>query len=564
MVVPQRAPHAGTTFVRRAAARFLRSLRTWCRRRSPLTMVLAAIAGLGIGWYGLDALGDDSPALDGDRFANIDAWVDEQLRDARIPGASLAIVENDTIAHIATFGNDGNGNEVTADTPFWIGSNTKSITALATMQLVEAGLIDLDAPVQDYLPEFRVADSEASARITIRHLLNQTSGLSRTDSVRAIAAGRNQTIEEVIADMVTLELNRPVGESFEYANYNSVVLGAVIEEVADQRWQDYVEEHIFTPLGMSRTYTSKEAAEANGLTATHRSWFGFPVEFDGEHLEGFASTGYVYATANDMARYLTMYTQGGELEGQRVLSEAGIAEMLTGATNERVFHLQSQTFAAQYGAGWFIGPFADATDARWHQGSLPHFTTWMVLLPDTDQAVIVMLNQGNQFDIGSANSTWSRIPEGIVNLVRGTEPPTGPSTSRFYVGFDTLVVLAVVAQAWDLARVLVRPHLMPKPLAARLAPLTWELLVAPLLLVVYPIVAGGLGWGPAFQFLPDLSLSVLVIAGLAVLTGMVRVAHLWSARDRHIGEIDLRRSANTPGPAIDTHAAGKRHPTLTR
>jgi CubicO group peptidase (beta-lactamase class C family) len=283
--------------------------------------------------------------------------------------------------HAAGFGNDGNGNDITPDTPFWIGSNTKSMTALATMLLVEAGLVELDAPIQQHLPGFRVADAEASSRITVRHLLNQTSGLARIDGLRAVVETNNETLAEVVAGMRNLELNRPVGESFEYANLNSVVLGLLVEQLTGQTWQTYVQNNIFDPLGMSRTFTSRELAEQSGLTATHRYTFGFPIRTDGRHRDGLAPSGYIYSTASDMARYLAMYTEGGSLNGNRILSESGIAEMLAPAGNARTFPLQSETFTASYGAGWFVGPFGAADDARWHQGSLPHFTAWMVLLP---------------------------------------------------------------------------------------------------------------------------------------------------------------------------------------
>src|SRR6266480_3482263 len=99
-------------------------------------------------------------------FAKIDAYVGAQ------------------IVHLNGFGEaDQSGRAVTAQTPFVIGSMTKSFTALAIMQLVEAGKIQLDAPVQRYLPWFRVADPTASARITVRNLLNQTSGIPTSAGV---------------------------------------------------------------------------------------------------------------------------------------------------------------------------------------------------------------------------------------------------------------------------------------------------------------------------------------------------------------------------------------------
>jgi CubicO group peptidase (beta-lactamase class C family) len=109
-------------------------------------------------------------------YADIDAYVESQMRRLHIPGASLAIVEGDRIVYLRGFGRARPAGEIpTPQTPFFIGSLTKSITALAVMQLVEAGKIELDAPVQRYLPWFRVADPQASAQMTVRHLLNQTS-----------------------------------------------------------------------------------------------------------------------------------------------------------------------------------------------------------------------------------------------------------------------------------------------------------------------------------------------------------------------------------------------------
>jgi CubicO group peptidase (beta-lactamase class C family) len=132
-----------------------------------------AIVLAGAAWFAWDVVTDDQPSTQGDRFDQIDDYVTDQMHDSRIPGASLAIVENATVVHGVGYGDDGRGNAITPETPFWIGSNTKSITALAIMQLSETGAVDLDAPVRTYLPEFRVADATASDQITVRHLLNQ-------------------------------------------------------------------------------------------------------------------------------------------------------------------------------------------------------------------------------------------------------------------------------------------------------------------------------------------------------------------------------------------------------
>ena len=121
-------------------------------------------------------------------FVPIDDYVRARLHDLRVPGAALGIVKDGEVVHLQTFGSaDDDGSAVTLQTPFKIGSMSKSFTALAIMQLVEAGKMQLDAPVQQYLPDFRVADPEASKRITVRHLLNQVSGIPTSDGMSYIS-----------------------------------------------------------------------------------------------------------------------------------------------------------------------------------------------------------------------------------------------------------------------------------------------------------------------------------------------------------------------------------------
>src|SRR5919199_3951527 len=110
--------------------------------------------------------------------AKIDAFVRGQVERHGIPGLALAVVEGDQIIQLGGYGTaDRSGRAVTPQTPFVIASASKPLTALAVMQLVEAGKVALDAPVQRYLPTFRVADPVASQQITVRHLLTHTSGI---------------------------------------------------------------------------------------------------------------------------------------------------------------------------------------------------------------------------------------------------------------------------------------------------------------------------------------------------------------------------------------------------
>jgi hypothetical protein len=228
-----------------------------------------------------------------------------------------------------------------------------------------------------------------------------------------------------------------------------------------------------------------------------------------------------------MSHYLSMYLNGGVYNGKRLLSEAGINAMLAGETNDSSRTLLGKDFDFQYGRGWFVGPYGAADDARWHLGNLPSFVAWMVLLPDTDQAVVVLMNSGSQFEIGGVTGVFSRIPIGVVNVLRGERPPAGLGLDRFYVLFDSIVLAVLAVQVWSLARVTIRPQSVKGArgwLAATL-PLLWEFGIAGYLLLVLPS-AMGMTWQAGLTAIPDLMRVILVVAIIWVLTGITRVTRL--------------------------------------
>jgi CubicO group peptidase (beta-lactamase class C family) len=155
----------------------------------------------------------------------------------RIPGLALAIVEGSRIVHVRGFGKaDDSGRKVTPQTLPFNGSTTKSFTALAIMQLREAGKLQLDAPVQRYLPWWRVADADASARITVRHLLYQVSGLSKaTGNEHATSSAANASaLEDQVRELRSAKLTKPVGASWQYSNANYNTLGMIVQSVSGQ------------------------------------------------------------------------------------------------------------------------------------------------------------------------------------------------------------------------------------------------------------------------------------------------------------------------------------------
>ena len=148
-------------------------------------------------------------------FTDVDAYVEMYMARDHIPGASLTVTQGTEIIYSKRYGVAGPERDMTPDTPMFIGSQTKSFTALAVMQLVEKRLIDLNAPVQRYIPWFQVDDPH-SAQITVRSLLNHSSGLSEGGYVPNLS--NDSSLEEAVRDLRHARPTAKVGEKFQCFN----------------------------------------------------------------------------------------------------------------------------------------------------------------------------------------------------------------------------------------------------------------------------------------------------------------------------------------------------------
>ena len=160
--------------------------------------------------------------------AQLGAFVTRMMKAYDVPGVGLAVVENGEIVYTKGYGvrNVTTDAPVTPDTQFSVGSVTKSFTALAMMILVDEGLVDLDAPVTTYIPEFKLSDPASTKAVTVRNLLSHTTGLVRTD---ASSFDLNVTTEDVIKAAATTPLVGKPGEVFVYSNVNTILAGEIIK-----------------------------------------------------------------------------------------------------------------------------------------------------------------------------------------------------------------------------------------------------------------------------------------------------------------------------------------------
>jgi CubicO group peptidase (beta-lactamase class C family) len=266
------------------------------------------------------------------------------------------------------------------------------------MQLVEAGKIDLDAPVTKYLPWFRTADEAAPARITVRNLLHQDSGLP-VDAGREAFSENDQSdtaLENGIRQLAGVRLNHPAGQAYEYANENYNTLGLIIQAVSGSSYEQYIQSQIFAPLDMRHSAASIADSAAKDLASGYRSWFFWPVAYDAPYPRRMTPAGFLISSAEDMAHYLIAQLNGGTYGKNQVVSPAGVAALHTaGAT----VHASSA-----YGMGWVIHHQPQATRFE-HNGDVSTFHSNMLLLPDEQIGIVVLTNIG-----GVNNAAAMNIP----------------------------------------------------------------------------------------------------------------------------------------------------------
>jgi len=328
-----------------------------------------------------NAYSSSTPRADND-FAAIDAYVNEQMETLGIPGLALGIVQGDQVVHVQGFGvADSTGRSVTPQTPFYIGSVTKSFTALAVMQLVEEGKIDLDAPVQKYLPWFQVANQDASAKITVRNLLNHTSGISKKDGNRVWAS--QQGLEETLRGFGMLPLTHPVGAKWDYSNLNYSLAGLIVEKVSGQSYADYVIQNILEPLDMRHSYTSRALALADGLSRGHYYILGNAFEGDGPLPPSDLPAGLLISSAEDMTHYVVAQLNDGQYRDATILSSQGIAEL-----HHPSVPMEENSF---YAMGWAVSSL-DGVPAVWHTGDTAYFHSMTILVPDQKLGITLLAN----------------------------------------------------------------------------------------------------------------------------------------------------------------------------
>ncbi|MGM0110276.1 serine hydrolase domain-containing protein [Enterococcus sp. DIV0187] len=331
-------------------------------------------------------------ALAATEQADMDRYLESEFKKTHIPGMSVEIVSQDQVAFAK-----GYGDCIGADQPFIIGSLSKSITAVAIMQLVESDRVELDSPVARYLE-----DISPKSKTTVKQLLTHTSGIRTYDKVTEFRSN----------DKVT---------EYEYANTNYTLLGRIIERVTGMTYSDYVQANIFEPLAMEKSGSSLKFDKGHGLIAGHQSFFGSMREveeaYPADNSERWLTlpAGYLISSSEDMGKYMQLFLLGANVG---ILSPESLEEM----------QKSSVAVTENYGYGYGLGIDSRSGSKRIvHGGNVENYTTYMIMDPEKKVGIITMFN-GADF-LGGGNELVIELTENALDYYLGDSPKKIDATS---------------------------------------------------------------------------------------------------------------------------------------
>ncbi|MEV7683898.1 serine hydrolase [Streptomyces sp. NPDC088341] len=356
--------------------------------------------------------------------------LDELARRHRVPGAALGILrlgDGDAVPDEVVRASHGvlskrTGVEVTDDSLFQIGSITKVWTATVVMQLVDEGLLDLDAPIVDVLPELRLSDPDVAKRVTMRHLLTHTSGI---DGDVFTDTGRGDDCLERYVDLLKeVAQNHPLGATFSYCNSGFTLAGRVIEKLTGKTWDAAMRERLFVPLGLEHTVTLPEEA------LLFRAAVGHVAAGDDEpsptpvwvlpRIAGPA--GLVTSATEDVLAFARLHLTGGLApNGERVLSRESADAM----TEKQTDLPDKYSLGDSWGLGWIRFDW-DGHEVIGHDGGTIGQSAFLRLLPERGLAVVLLTNGGNTRDLYEELYREIFAELGGVAVPRSLEPAAEP------------------------------------------------------------------------------------------------------------------------------------------
>ena len=329
------------------------------------------------------------PGLDG-----FDDWVNQALKDFKVPGAAVVIVQGDKVVLIKGYGMRDVAKQlpVTPQTLFAIGSVTKSFTVTMLGTLVDEGKLDWDKPVREYLPGFRMYDPVATDEITTRDLVTHRSGLPRHDLVWYSS---NFSREDIIMHRLPyLQNSKPFRSTFQYNNLMVMTAGYLGGRLEGTTWEQALQQRVLTPLGLNNTNFSVSDSQKSADFAQpyRKNRDTDEVKLIPFYVQGAVGpAGEINTCVADLGRYLQFHMNRGMLDGKQLLSENNAVQMQI----PQMVIQQAPPFpelgTEAYGMGFFVWSYRGHKLVE-HGGNIDGFSAEFGFLPQDGIGVAVLAN----------------------------------------------------------------------------------------------------------------------------------------------------------------------------
>lgn len=355
----------------------------------------------------------------------IEESVEKRRKELGIPGMSLVIVKDGEIVYLKGFGYKDFEKKipVTPDTQFAIGSITKSFTGLSVLMSADEGKLSLEDSPKKYLPYFKMKDLETDKNMTIRDLMDHSSGLNRTDLAMLTGKLSRKELIQVAGEVQPMA---KLNEKFFYNNIMFSAAGEIVATVQKQSWESFVQKRIFAPLGMNNSAMSiaqmqktKDYSFGYEYNSDTKETTKFPISLAVRPLDGVAAAGAITSSARDMAKWIDFTMNGGEINGKRLVSEKSYEEW----TKPQNKISPNDNFS--YSFGWFLKDF-DGLQGIGHGGNVPGFTSWAAMIPKKRLGFVMLSNVSNT---PFGNELTSIIFDGFLGKKETSNPDNSVSVS---------------------------------------------------------------------------------------------------------------------------------------
>ncbi len=346
----------------------------------------------------------------------VDRLVNTTLQQWQVPGAAIAIVQNDRVIYLHAYGTKDGTQPVTPDTLFQIASTSKAFTSTALAMLASDGKLSFDDPVRKHIPYFHINDPCADSQVTLRDIVSHRTGLPRRDE---LWDDTPFTREDVVRKMGMLALQRPFRTGYGYHNIMFIAAGEAVTHTSGMAWDDFVRTRIFEPLQMTHTVTTDAQWNASTDRATGCSWDAKTQRVSVQKpidTTTIGSGGAIKSSARDMANWIRFQLANGAFEGKQLVKPELLAETKTPHT---IIRLEGQTRDTNpetnvmtYGMGWNVQDYRGELLVA-HSGSLNGFRTQVALLPKRNIGMVVLINAGRGWSaLGIRNAVFDMMLNG--------------------------------------------------------------------------------------------------------------------------------------------------------